>query len=403
MPDANKMISLEEALTIADRRIEKTQLPTKILPVRVAIGHVVAEDQRSVLDNPPFDKSAMDGYAIPEGEDCGPFRVLETVAAGDVPSQKLTSGTAIKVMTGAPVPEGTAKVVMIEKTRQSDGYVEIMESDSSRHICRKGEDIRCGDVVLRAGAVLGPLEIGNLISVGISQVQVTRPVRIGIISTGNEIVDCPDELAAGKIMNSNGPMLAALCQKYHIEVVGEQIVSDQLDSTIAVLKETMNKADIVVLSGGVSVGQFDYVAEAMKQTGLAIHFDRVCIKPGKPMTFACSDEHVVFGLPGNPVAVYLMFHLFVLRAARMLSGCKDDLRFTTLPLGFDFHRRKTERRGFLPCRLDRNGTLQEVDYHGTAHLQALLSSDGFFVVPVGQTHIPAGEKVDFLCLKGAFQ
>ena len=204
-------------------------------------------------------------------------------------------------------------------------------------------------------------------------------------------------------MNSNGPTLAALCQRYYLEIVSEQIVPDQLDVTIAILKETMDKADIVVLSGGVSVGQFDYVAEAMKQVGLTIHFDRVCVKPGKPMTFACSDEKFVFGLPGNPVAVYLMFHLFVLRTARMLSGSKADLRFTSLPLGFDFRRRKAERMGFLPCRLDRNGTLQEIDYHGTAHLQALLGSDGFFVVPAGQTHIPAGEKVDFLCLKGAFQ
>lgn len=403
MPGVNKMISLEEALTIVDHRIEKTQLPTEMLSVRDAIGRVVAEDQRSTLDIPPFDKSAMDGYAIPAGQDFGRFRILETVAAGDVPRQKLTRGTAIKVMTGAPVPEGTAKVVMIEKTRHSDGHVDILEVDSSQHICRKGEDIRCGDVVLKAGALLGPLEIGNLISVGITKVKVVRPVRIGIISTGNEIVDCPDELAAGKIMNSNGPMLVALCQKYHLEIVSQKIVPDQLDATIAILQETMANADIVVLSGGVSVGQFDYVAEAMKQAGLKIHFDRVCVKPGKPMTFASLDENIVFGLPGNPVAVYLMFHLFVLRAARMLSGCKVELPFVSLPLGFHFRRRKAERTGFLPCRLDRNGTLQEIDYHGTAHLQALLSSDGFFVIPAGQTHIPAGENVEFLCLKGAFE
>jgi molybdopterin molybdotransferase len=233
--------------------------------------------------------------------------------------------------------------------------------------------------------------------VGITRVNVARRVRIGIISSGNEIVDSPDELTEGKIMNANGPVLAALCQHYGLQVVGEQIVPDTLDRTVFVLTEMLAKADIAVLSGGVSVGQFDFVAEAMKQAGLTIHFDRLAVKPGKPMTFASSDDgKAVMGLPGNPVAVYLMFYLFVLYAARLLSGRKTELTFTSLRLGFDFHRRKADRMAFLPCRLQSDGSLEKVDYHGTAHLMALSASDGFFVVPGATTQISAGECVDFI-------
>ena len=390
------MISLNQARGIVAAQLENIKLPTERIPVCQAAGCILADDQLSVLDIPPFDKSAMDGFAIPAGDQCDEYYILETVAAGDMPKQKLAAGTAVKVMTGAPVPEGTAKVVMIEKTSEADGKVRIVTPDSARHICCKGEDIRWGDVVLQAGTILGPADIGNLISVGITNINVPRRVQISIISTGNEIVDCREELVAGKIMNANGPMLSALCRRYGLDVVSERIVPDELDMTVASLKEAMEQADIVVLSGGVSVGQFDFVAEAMKRAGLTIHFDRLAVKPGKPMTFASSDGKAVMGLPGNPVAVYLMFHLFVLYAARILSDRKTELVLTSLPLGFEFHRRKADRMAFIPCRLGRNGSLAKIDYHGTAHLMALSGSDGSFVVPKAITQLSAGESVDFI-------
>jgi molybdopterin molybdotransferase len=403
MPETKKMISLDPARRIVAATLENVKVPTETISVRQAAGRVLAADQLSALDIPPFNKSAMDGYAIPAGDDGDEYRVLETVAAGDVPRQKLTTATAVKIMTGAPVPEGTAKVVMIEKTTEANGRVRIVTPDLASHICYKGEDMRCGDVVVAAGAVVGPADIGNLISVGVTNVKVARRVRVGIISTGNEIVDCPDELAAGKIMNANGPMLTALCHTYGLDVVSEQIVPDELDKTVTVLREMMAKSDIVVLSGGVSVGQFDFVAEAMKQAGLTIHFDRLAVKPGKPMTFAASDDgKAVMGLPGNPVAVYLMFHLFVLYAASVVSGRKTEPAFTTLPLGFDFNRRKADRTAFIPCRLTTKGSVEKIDYHGTAHLMALSNSDGFFVVPTSVTQLSAGETVDFISFKRGF-
>jgi len=402
MSETKEMILLAEALDIVENHLKPVNLPTEVIPVRQANGRTVVEEQISVLDVPAFNKSAMDGYAVPLGDERRQYRVLETVPAGSVPTKQLTAGTATKVMTGAPVPEGTAKVIMVEQTRQADGKVQILSSDGPTNICRKGEDVRRGDLILYAYTVLGPLEIANLICAGITSVKVARSIRVSIISTGNEIVDCLDRLGAGKIMNSNGPMLTVLCEKYGLEVVSNSIVRDDLDATVSALTEALDRTDIVIFSGGVSVGDFDFVTEAMKRAGLTVHFNRVAVKPGKPMTFATSGQKAAFGLPGNPVAVYLMFHLFVLYSAGLMTGRKPQIRYVKLPLACDFHRTKAERLAFLPCRLTQNATVEPVEYHGTAHLRALLDSDGFFIVPKGVTDLCTGEKVNYLGIKGSF-
>ena len=403
MSKREELLPLSKALDIVRQQLADKMLGSETIPLRQALGRSVVEDQVSRLDIPAFDKSAMDGYAITADDERDEYRVLETVAAGQVPVSKLTPGTAVKVMTGATVPEGAGKVVMVEQTRMVGDKVRILSHAGSVNICKKGEDVRRGDVILKAPAVLGPAETANLISAGITKVTVSVPCRLAILATGDEIVDNPDSLGPGKIINCNGPMLADLARKYSMEVTCNKIVRDNLDVTIKALADAVSQADIVVLSGGVSVGDFDFVTEAIKQLGLEIHFNRLAIKPGKPMTFACGEKAVVFGLPGNPVAVFLMFHLFVLYAVRLLSGHERKLNFVKLPLAGDFHRRQAGRMAFLPCRLTQDGTLQSIEYHGTAHLLALSSGDGFFVVPKGVTDVSAGERLDYLALKGSFE
>ncbi len=403
MPETSEMILLTEALEIVERELAGIILPTETIPVRKALFRTIVEDQIAHLDLPPFNKSAMDGYAIGAGDEREEYRVIETIPAGDVPTRKLTPGTCTKVMTGAPVPNNAAKVIMVEQTCQADGKVRILSHTKPTNICQKGEDIHTGDTILHAPAVLGPVQISNLIAVGITEVKVTKPLRVALLATGNEIVDSPDQLKPGRIMNSNGPMLAALCQKYSLEVVINAIVTDERNATASAIRDALNNADIVVLSGGVSVGDFDFVTEAMEKVGLQLHFNRLAVKPGKPMTFASSGKKIAFGLPGNPVAVYLMFHLFVLYAARIMEGLKPEVRYVMLPLASNFHRRKAKRLQFLPCQLTPDGMLKPVEYHGTAHMRALLDSDGFFVVPKGVTDISAGQKVSYLSIKESFE
>ena len=402
MIENSEMISLAEALDIVEQKLSGITLPTEIIPVRQALGRTIVEDQVSLIDVPPFNKSAMDGYAIREGEELDEYTVIETVPAGDVPQKHLTSDTAIKVMTGAPVPDGTAKVIMIEQTSLSDEKVRILSHTQESNICPKGQDVRAGDTVLNAPATLGPSEIGNLISVGITKVRVARQVRAAILATGNEIVNDPGELQPGKIMNANRPMLESLCRKYSLEIVSSRDVPDNRDATVSALREALRTSDIIIFSGGVSAGDYDYVADAINMAGLNLLFSRIAVKPGKPMTFTSLDEKVVFGLPGNPIAVFLMFHIFVLHAARLMTGIKTGARYVKLPLASDYNRRNADRMAFLPCKLTQDGLLEQLEYHGTAHLRALLGCDGFLVVPKDVTEIKSGERVEFLSIKDSF-
>jgi len=385
------MISLEKACEQIELGTSSTALSTERIGVQEGLNRVVAVPQRSNLDLPPFNKSAMDGYAILADDAHQEYCLLETVAAGSVSQQKLRSGAVIKIMTGAPVPDNAAKVIPVELAKEHNGKVSFVAQDNARHICMQGEDVRCGDIIMPSSTLLGSVEIANLISCGIKQIEVYRKPKIAIISTGNEIVDDMEKLIPGKIMNSNGPMLKTLCDQFNYEVVLYQTVVDDLDDTIKVLDAALRAADIIIFSGGVSVGDFDYVTKAIEHAGLKTYFNRVAIKPGKPTTFAAGENKLIFGLPGNPVAVYLTFHLFVRRAINLMNKSKVNLNYVSLPLQTDFVRRKTERTEFVPCKLNANMEIQPIEYHGSAHLSALLQADGFFVVPKGIKQINVQE------------
>lgn len=395
---SRKMIPLEEALRIVDETLARVKLPGETIPVRRALGRVLCSDVTSRLDLPPFNKSAMDGYAILEGDEREEYRILGTVAAGDVCSFKLTPGTTVKVMTGAPVPDGAGRVVMVEHTEEQGSTVKVHTHGGQANICWRAEDVRTGDTVMTAGTTLGALEIGNVVSCGIVEVEVVRPVRVAIISTGDEIVDDPELLESGRIMNVNGPMLAALSRRRGFEVVSEVSLPDEPEGTVSAVRAALERADIVIASGGVSVGEFDFVLDALIRTGLTLHFSRVAVKPGKPTVYATSGDKVFFGLPGNPVSVFLMFHLFVLRAVARMTGAEEPVRRFMLRLATDFSRRKTDRAWFIPCRLTSEGLVEPVEYHGSAHLMAVMQGDGFGIVPTGVSKLAAGDEVTFVPL-----
>ena len=396
MPESAKMIPLSEAFAIVDAAVGKIALPSETVPVRQAVGRTVAADQQSRVDLPPFDKSAMDGYAVMADDQRDTYRVLEFVAAGEIPTQPLTPGSAIKVMTGAPVPVGAGKVVMVEYTAEADGIVQVRSHSKADNICPKGEDVRIGDVVLAAGTVPGPLEIANLVSCGVTEVPVTRRLRASIISTGDEIVETPEQLTPGKIINTNAPMLGELCRKYGLEVAAEVTVPDDTAATVSALRTALEGSDIVIATGGVSVGDLDFVSGALGEVGLTPGFTRVAVKPGKPATFASAPGKAVFGLPGNPVSACVMFHLFVLRAAALMTGRRPPTRRVATTMGEAFARRKAERLELVACRLTPAGTPVPVVFHGPAHLHALAELDGFILVPPGVSELPAGAAVEFL-------
>ncbi|MCX8052627.1 MAG: molybdopterin molybdotransferase MoeA [Armatimonadetes bacterium] len=399
MANKNRAISIEEALAIVDETMGTVRPVAETVALRNALGRVAFADQRSRLDLPPFDKSAMDGYAVLADDECDEYEVVETVPAGHTGTKELTPGTTVKVMTGAAVPKGTGKVIILEHCEEHSGRVRILKRDDAENICRRGEDVRAGDVVLNSGTILGPVEIANLIACGITEIEVAKKPRAAILSTGDEIVDSPEHITPGKIMNSNGPMLTALAAQYGMEVVLERSVPDDLEATKKALYEAIHKSDITIISGGVSVGDYDCVTSALHKVGLAVRFSQIAVQPGKPTVYATSSNgKAVFGLPGNPVSVFLMFHLLVRRAVDRMTGRKSQRREFVLPLASMFRRRKAERVAFVPASITDQGALEPVEFHGSAHLASLLCADGFFRVPIGVTELAKGSKVVFMPL-----
>jgi molybdopterin molybdotransferase len=403
MSGSEPAIPLSEAQQIVDRAISAGPVSRRTLAVRDALGRTLATDQLSRLDLPPFDKAAMDGYAVLEGDLRERYDVLGTVPAGSIPTVALRPAAAVKVMTGAPVPVGSRQVIPIECVQCRGDTIEVIHPAPARNICPRGEDLRSGDVVLRAGTRLGPLAIANLIACGISEVEVLRPLRLAVFSTGDEIVDDPRRLGPGRIMNTNGPLLALLAWQFGMDVVIEQSLPDDRQATAAAVAAAAGKADLVVLSGGVSVGDRDFVGAALADAGLQVHFSAVAVKPGRPLTFATRPGTAAFGLPGNPVSVFVMFHVFVRRAAARLYAVPWAAGEITLSLGREFRRHKADRVEYVPARIDEDGTLAPVAFHGSAHLAALLEADGLMIAPLGLSLLEAGRRVRFLPVTGGWR
>lgn len=398
------MISLEQALDILCAKVQPLKKQEKHqIAVQNSYGEILAEDQFSALDLPPFAKSAMDGYAIFAQDKRNRYQVIETVPAGKAPQNRLHFGAAIKVMTGSPVPTGAIKVIPIEDVlEEKGGYIAVHRWGDRMHVCHKAEDVRSGDLILKKGTKLGALEIANLIACGITEIPVFDKIRIAILVTGDEIVDDPSALIFGKIMNSNGPLLQALCHKHQVEVVSYRIVPDDLFALIESINTAAKTVSLILLTGGVSMGDFDLVKRALYEAQFDIHFASVAIKPGKPNTFATHNRNgcIALGMPGNPVAVFLSFYLFALNIIYCLYGQKPLYNFILLPLAKAFKHRRIDRMSFVPCRLNTRGLLETVEYHGTAHLSALINFDGFFIVDPSIDIIAEGAKVQFLKIPG---
>ena len=398
-----KMITVENALDVLHAKLARIQMPCVALPVQDAEGHVLREAVRSKVSLPPFNKSAMDGYAVCEGDIRACYRVLEVVSAGEVPRAELIPGTAVKVMTGAPVPQGAGKVIMVEHTREENGEVEVFERSAATNICAKGEDVSEGERILESGRRLHCVDVANLLACGIERVQVSSPITACIFSTGNEVVTTWDEMKPGKIFDTNTPMLSSLCRSNGVRVLRNAVLPDDREVMAKAMQEAEQACDLILISGGVSAGDFDYVAEALEDCGFTIHFSRVAIKPGKPTTFATRGETVACGLPGNPVSVHLTFHVFVRRAIALMRGETSREPVLRLTLRSGLKRKKDERVEFRPCRIGTDMQVEPVDYHGSAHFLALRNAQGYFMIPQGVKEIPAGGSVRFLSIPEMMQ
>jgi molybdopterin molybdotransferase len=373
-----------------------------------ALGLVLAEDISSDLDSPPYDKSMMDGYAVrcadlAAGQ--GTLAVVEEIPAGTTPTKVLGPGQASRIMTGAPIPRGADGVVMVERTTMLDNH-RVRVDDRPRpgqSICARASELRRGEVVLASGTVLRPQEIGLLGTVGRSSFKVVPRPGVCVLSTGDEIVEANQTPGPGQIRNSNGPMLVAQADRAGAVPRYLGIARDNLDSLRPLVAEGL-KADVLILSGGVSAGKLDLVPGVLRECGVVAHFHKVAMKPGKPVFFGTRTAErttLVFGLPGNPVSSFVGLELFVRPALRRLRGLGDRADESLSAKLVEDYAYKTDRPTYHPARVeatDAGWQVRPVPWFGSPDLRGLTRANALVVFPAGDHTHRAGERFPVMLL-----
>lgn len=390
-PKERAMIQFEEACRIVMESV--VELGTETVPLFKICGRVLGEDIASDIDMPPFDKSAMDGYACRAEDLDEPLEVVDTIPAGQMPGKVIDSGQCAKIMTGGVVPEGADCVVMVEHTEVQGEKVLVTKKTGALNICYRAEDVKAGDVVLRKGTLISPGEVAVLAAVGRTEVSVSRKPVVGIVATGSELVDPSITPAAAEIRDSNRAQLFCQTELAGCTPVDLGIVRDAPEAIAEVIEREEARVDIFLFSGGVSMGEFDYVPRVLGEKGFELLFERVAIKPGKPTVFGRKGNTFVFGLPGNPVSTFVIFELFVRPFCFGLMGCNCTGLVITAELAETVRRTKSDRLAHFPVRLDADGKVRPVEYHGSAHIHAYAMADGFISIPIGASEIRAGSDV----------
>ena len=374
---------------------------TITLPLDKALGSILATDLSSSIQVPPLDNSAMDGYAVNSSDlsdaDENQLEVSQRIPAGSI-GESLKQGTAARIFTGAPIPEGADAVVMQEVCQRDGNIVKITGSISSGNNIRKaGEDIDQGAVILTAGTKLRPQDIGLAASVGISQIPVFKPLKVAIFSTGDELREPSESLAAGQIYNSNRYTLTGLLQSLGCSIIDLGVIEDTLEATQKALQKAAMQADLVITSGGVSVGEEDHIRKAIETLG-KLELWRVNIKPGKPLTFGhIKNEQgntAFLGLPGNPVSVFTTFCIFARPFILKAQGCRNtEANHYQLPASFTWGKAGS-RNEYLRARA-LNGKIELYPHQGSGVLSSTSWANGFVFIPAN-TVINKGEMVHFI-------
>jgi molybdopterin molybdotransferase len=376
-------------------------LPAEDVPLAEALGRVLAEEVTSPHDIPPFDASAMDGYAVVAGP-AGELAIVGESRAGRPAERTLSAGEAIAISTGAVVPAGADAVVPVERVSARDGRVEVPDTTAGANVRRAGEDVRGGEPVLRPGSELGPAELAVLASVGREHVSCGARPRVAVLVTGDELVPPGAPLGPGQIRDSNATALAAQATRAGAHVELAEHVRDEREATIDALRRALAAADVVCVSGGVSVGEHDHVKAALAALGAEERFWGIALKPGKPTWFGTAGEALAFGLPGNPVSAMVTFHLLARPALRALAGADpSDVRIqATLDAPV---RLSAAREQAIRCRLaarDDGWHVEPTKAQGSHVLTSMLGAGALALLPAGEGTLEAGTRVHAELLLG---
>lgn len=395
MTMTDRLLPPTEALEIILREVRR--LPAEVVPLSEAGDRVLAEPLVADQDLPPFPAATMDGFAVIH-DDTSPWReIIADQFAGRVVDVEVTPGTAARITTGAPLPRGADAVVPVEETEVRDGHVIILREDVrlGENVRPVGADLRRGDVLIPAGTLIGPAEIGLLASLGRAQVVVSRRPRVSVLSTGDELVEPDQEPGPGQIRDSNRFSLVVAARRAGADVVWAGHGPDDAGALRQLLLQRSAESDVVLTSGGVSVGEKDLITRVLDELG-TVHFRRLFMKPGKPFHFATVGQTYVFGLPGNPVSAIVGFEILVATALRAMTGQQPVLpRPVTVVLEHDVESgdRIEFQRGIVWA--DGEGVLRarNTGSQSSARLMSLIGANAFLLIPPRDRPYRAGERV----------
>jgi len=379
-------------------------LEARLLPLSEALGYHLAEEVRADRDLPPADRSSMDGYAVRRadlhGDPCI-LRLVGEVAAGSPRRPRVKPGACVRIFTGANVPPGADTVVMQEQTEEENGSVTVrLPAPEAANILRRAEDASKGTELLPRGARLDAMQVGVCAAVGKGRVRVHCRPETAILCTGSELRNAEDRVRPHEIRDSNGPALGAALHQWGFPGARHRRVADDPATLAAALRRALRGHDVVLISGGVSVGRYDYVREAVESAGATVRFHRVRMRPGRPSLYATAPRgRHIFGLPGNPLSVLTAFHEFALPAIRRLAGCPpEDCRPEwPLPLAGAAESDGSVRRCALARLACCEGRMAAalVPFRSSADLVSAGRADGVVLLAEGRTHFDAGEMVAF--------
>jgi molybdopterin molybdotransferase len=376
-------------------------MPTEILPLDRCAGRVPAARRVTAAVNvPPFDNSAMDGYALRAEDAPGELRLAGEVAAGTVADAPLEPGAAMRIMTGAPMPAGADSVAPLEVATETGETVRVPAVERGAHVRGAGGDTRAGEIVELPAAPLSPAAIAVLASLGLGELEVRRRPRVAILSTGDELRAAGEPLGPGQIHDANSVALAAAVLDAGGTPVELPRAPDDEEEIERILAEACLEADVVVASGGVSVGRYDHVRSVLERAG-KLAFWRIRVQPGKPLAFGTLYERPVIGLPGNPVSALVTFELFVRPMLRAMLGLPGSGRLAVPAVLRERIAKDRERRAYLRVALRRRGAGYEASSaggQGSAQLRPLLAANALLVVPEGEEAAEAGATYDALLI-----
>ncbi len=389
------MISLDKAIELVINSVCMTDRLEQV-SLSQGINRILARDVASDINMPPFRKTAVDGYACRMQDIANPLVVLEVIAAGNLPTKPITEGTCSKIMTGAPIPAGADCVIPVEDTKiLTDGKILFTATNPKSNICEIGEDIKIGESPVTKGTHIKPQHIAIMAALGCHKPMVASQPKVSILPTGDELVEPTEVPHVGQIRNSNGHQLIAQVSACGAIPIYQGIVRDTEAETENALKAALNESDMVILTGGVSMGDFDHVPAIMERLGIKILFDSIAVQPGKPTTFGVTNNKLIFGLPGNPVSSFIQFELLVKPAILKMMGCSNPFPpIYRLPLATQYTRKHAERMGFFPVQITPEGQVMPIEFHGSAHIFALANANAIASIALGVKELNKGDLVD---------